>query len=262
MCWFWRWRFSCYIKRLQELEPAHSILLRWTNRHRGWENPPARTSDSPWTSRDKEYNGYWSSCNCARLQETGLLGPQAMWEYRWLRLLGACVLLKKPKTGKKRKSIGVLNWFGLVSGNMFSFFVFVCVWLVWQINLCNCSVSDTALCMLMSNLSRVQDVDLVHLNRVTVEGFEFALRACCNRLKKLKLLAPLRFLLSSELLEVLHARGCRIRWDWRQKNTRSFLALVDCCSHYNQWNLASNILMWIRILLSTLLSSYLTTLFV
>ncbi|CAH8324579.1 unnamed protein product [Eruca vesicaria subsp. sativa] len=82
-----------------------------------------------------------------------------------------------------------------------------------QINLCNCSVSDTALCMLMSNLSRVQDVDLVHLNRVTVEGFEFALRACCNRLKKLKLLAPLRFLLSSELLEVLHARGCRIRWD-------------------------------------------------
>ncbi|KAF2530350.1 hypothetical protein F2Q70_00032298 [Brassica cretica] len=70
-----------------------------------------------------------------------------------------------------------------------------------QINLCNCSVSDTALCMLMSNLSRVQDVDLVHLNRVTVEGFEFALRACCNRLKKLKLLAPLRFLLSSELLE-------------------------------------------------------------
>ncbi|KAF3595836.1 hypothetical protein DY000_02025938 [Brassica cretica] len=55
--------------------------------------------------------------------------------------------------------------------------------------------------MLMSNLSRVQDVDLVHLNRVTVEGFEFALRACCNRLKKLKLLAPLRFLLSSELLE-------------------------------------------------------------
>ncbi|ESQ32218.1 hypothetical protein EUTSA_v10003812mg [Eutrema salsugineum] len=82
-----------------------------------------------------------------------------------------------------------------------------------QINLCNCSVSDTALCMLMSNLTRVQDVDLVHLNRVTVEGLEFALRACCNRLKKLKLLAPLRFLLSSELLEMLHARGCRIRWE-------------------------------------------------
>jgi F-box/leucine-rich repeat protein 2/20 len=95
-------------------------------------------------------------------------------------------------------------------GNMFDSCV-VCF--VWQINLCNCSVSDTALCMLMSNLSRVQDVDLVHLSRVTVEGFEFALRACCNRLKKLKLLAPLRFLLSSELLETLHARGCRIRWD-------------------------------------------------
>ncbi|KAG2316572.1 hypothetical protein Bca4012_067432 [Brassica carinata] len=82
-----------------------------------------------------------------------------------------------------------------------------------QINLCYCSVSDTALCMLMSNLSRVQDIDLVNLNRVTVEGSEFALRACCNRLKKLKLFAPLRFLLSSELLEMLHARGCRIRWD-------------------------------------------------
>lgn len=88
----------------------------------------------------------------------------------------------------------------------------VCVWF-GQINLCYCSVSDTALCMLMSNLSRVQDVDLVNLNRVTVEGSEFALRACCNRLKKLKLFAPLRFLLSSELLEMLHARGCRIRWD-------------------------------------------------
>ncbi|XP_010546742.1 PREDICTED: F-box/LRR-repeat protein 3 isoform X2 [Tarenaya hassleriana] len=81
-----------------------------------------------------------------------------------------------------------------------------------QINLSYCSVSDTALCMVMSNLTRLQDMDLVHLSNATVEGFELGLRACCTRLKKLKLLAPLRFLLSSELLERLHARGCRIRW--------------------------------------------------
>ncbi|KAL1188432.1 hypothetical protein V5N11_026815 [Cardamine amara subsp. amara] len=80
-----------------------------------------------------------------------------------------------------------------------------------HINMCYCSATDMALCMLMSNLSRVQDV-LVHLKHVTVEGFEFSLRACCNRLKKLYLLAPLRLFLSSELLETLHTSGCRNRW--------------------------------------------------
>lgn len=76
-----------------------------------------------------------------------------------------------------------------------------------------CSITDMALCMVMGNLTRLQDADLVHLRNVTVEGFDLALRACCVRIKKVKLVAALGFLLSSEVLGVLHARGCRIRWD-------------------------------------------------
>ncbi|KAL5783857.1 hypothetical protein ACOSP7_008886 [Xanthoceras sorbifolium] len=82
-----------------------------------------------------------------------------------------------------------------------------------QINLSYCAVSDMALCMVMGNLTRLQDAKLVHLTNCTVEGFELALRTCCVWIKKVKLLAPLRFFLSSEILETLHARGCKIRWD-------------------------------------------------
>ncbi|KAJ6974237.1 F-box/LRR-repeat protein 3 isoform X1 [Populus alba] len=82
-----------------------------------------------------------------------------------------------------------------------------------QINLSYCSITDMALCMVMGNLTRLQDADLVHLRNVTVEGFDLALRACCVRIKKVKLVAALGFLLSSEVLGILHARGCRIRWD-------------------------------------------------
>ncbi|MBA0788798.1 hypothetical protein Gotri_006745 [Gossypium trilobum] len=82
-----------------------------------------------------------------------------------------------------------------------------------QINLSYCGISDMALCMVMGNLSRLQEAKLVHLSNCTVEGVELALRACCVRIKKVKLFAPLRFMLSSEILEILHARGCIIRWD-------------------------------------------------
>ncbi|KAK2637717.1 hypothetical protein Ddye_025512 [Dipteronia dyeriana] len=82
-----------------------------------------------------------------------------------------------------------------------------------QINLSFCAVSDTALCMVMGNLTRLLDAKLVHLTNCTVDGFELALRNCCFWIKKVKLLAPLRFLLSSDTLETLHARGCKIRWD-------------------------------------------------
>ncbi|XP_050224907.1 F-box/LRR-repeat protein 3 [Mercurialis annua] len=82
-----------------------------------------------------------------------------------------------------------------------------------QINLSHCTISDMALCMLMGNLTRLQDAKLVHLKNVTVEGYELALRACCVRIKKVKLVASLRFLLSLEILEILDARGCVIRWD-------------------------------------------------
>ncbi|KAL4636852.1 hypothetical protein ACB092_03G037600 [Castanea dentata] len=82
-----------------------------------------------------------------------------------------------------------------------------------QINMSYCAVSDVGLCMVLGNLTRLQDVKLVHLMNVTVKGFELALRACCVRIKKVKLIGSLRFLLSTEILETLHARGCKIRWE-------------------------------------------------
>ncbi|XP_043709419.1 F-box/LRR-repeat protein 3 isoform X1 [Telopea speciosissima] len=81
-----------------------------------------------------------------------------------------------------------------------------------QINLSYCRISDVALCMAMGNMKCLQDAKLVHLTLVSVEGFELALRASCVRLKKLKLLSTLKFLLSAELLQMLQARGCKIRW--------------------------------------------------
>ncbi|KAJ1417153.1 Leucine-rich repeat [Sesbania bispinosa] len=82
-----------------------------------------------------------------------------------------------------------------------------------QINMSYCMVSDVMLCLLMGSLKRLQDAKLVHLAKVTVQGLELALRACCGRIKKVKLQSSLRFLLSSEILETIHARGCKIRWD-------------------------------------------------
>ncbi|KAL3750077.1 hypothetical protein ACJRO7_011112 [Eucalyptus globulus] len=82
-----------------------------------------------------------------------------------------------------------------------------------QINLSHCNISNMGLCMVMSNLTRLQEAKLVHLNKVTVEGFELALRTCWVRIKKVKLLAALRFKLSSDVRETLHSRGCKIRWD-------------------------------------------------
>ncbi|GAB4855612.1 hypothetical protein Ancab_024233 [Ancistrocladus abbreviatus] len=82
-----------------------------------------------------------------------------------------------------------------------------------QINLSYSAVSDVALCMVMSNLTCLQDAKLLHLINVSVGGFELALKACCGRLKKVKLLSFLKFLISPEVLQTLAARGCRIRWD-------------------------------------------------
>ncbi|XP_057439331.1 F-box/LRR-repeat protein 3 isoform X2 [Lotus japonicus] len=82
-----------------------------------------------------------------------------------------------------------------------------------QINMSYCNVSDVALFLLMGNLKRLQDAKLVHLAKVTVQGLELALRACCGRIKKVKLQSSLRFLLSSEILETFHARRSKIRWD-------------------------------------------------
>ncbi|KAK4782548.1 hypothetical protein SAY86_016650 [Trapa natans] len=82
-----------------------------------------------------------------------------------------------------------------------------------QVNLSYSNISDLGLCMMMGNLTRLQDAKLLHLSNVTVQGFELALRACCMRIKKVKLVTSLRYRLSREIIETLHSRGCKIRWD-------------------------------------------------
>ncbi|XAR49162.1 hypothetical protein NMG60_11032256 [Bertholletia excelsa] len=82
-----------------------------------------------------------------------------------------------------------------------------------QINLGHCKISDFGLCMMMGNLTRLQDVKLVNLPNVSVHGFELALQASCARLQKVKLLTSVGFLLSPEILTTLRAGGCKIRWD-------------------------------------------------
>ncbi|KAK9139288.1 hypothetical protein Scep_008969 [Stephania cephalantha] len=81
-----------------------------------------------------------------------------------------------------------------------------------QINLSYCSISDMGLRMVMANMKCLQDAKLVHLAQVSVEGFEMALRASCERLKKVKLLNSLKYLLSKELLLMLQSGGCQVRW--------------------------------------------------
>ncbi|MQM10066.1 hypothetical protein Taro_042955 [Colocasia esculenta] len=81
-----------------------------------------------------------------------------------------------------------------------------------QINASYCPISDVGVRLLLSRLRCLQDAKLVHLPKVSVMGFELALRAACDRLKKLKLLIRWKSLLSRELLQTLQARGCRIRW--------------------------------------------------
>lgn len=81
-----------------------------------------------------------------------------------------------------------------------------------QINISNCPVSKLGLCKILASSCCLQDVKMVQLNLVNVEGFEFALRASRGKLKKLKLVGGLRKLLSPGLLHMLQAKGCRIRW--------------------------------------------------
>ncbi|XP_047977514.1 F-box/LRR-repeat protein 3-like [Salvia hispanica] len=82
-----------------------------------------------------------------------------------------------------------------------------------QINVSGCVISDVGLCMVMGNLTRLQDAKLLDLARVSADGVEVALRACCACLKKVKLSASLRRLLSPQIVQTLEANGCKIRWD-------------------------------------------------
>ncbi|KAM0948511.1 putative leucine-rich repeat domain superfamily [Dioscorea sansibarensis] len=81
-----------------------------------------------------------------------------------------------------------------------------------QINISNCRISDAALRKLLSSLWYLQDAKLVHLKFVSKQGWEFALTACSDKLKKVKLLGELRHVVSPCVLRLLQARGCRIRW--------------------------------------------------
>uniref|UniRef100_A0A804RDE4 F-box/LRR-repeat protein 15-like leucin rich repeat domain-containing protein n=1 Tax=Zea mays TaxID=4577 RepID=A0A804RDE4_MAIZE len=81
-----------------------------------------------------------------------------------------------------------------------------------QLTISYCQVTGLGLCHLLSSLRCLQDIKMVHLSWVSIEGFEMALRAACGRLKKLKMLCGLKTVLSPELLQMLQACGCRIRW--------------------------------------------------
>ncbi|KAL5224659.1 hypothetical protein ABZP36_011298 [Zizania latifolia] len=81
-----------------------------------------------------------------------------------------------------------------------------------QLTISYCQVTGLGLCHLLGSLRCLQDVKMVHLSWVSIEGFEIALRAACGRLKKLKMLSGLKSVLSPELLQMLQACGCRIRW--------------------------------------------------
>ncbi|KAL8130510.1 hypothetical protein V2J09_019665 [Rumex salicifolius] len=68
-----------------------------------------------------------------------------------------------------------------------------------QINLSHCAISDVALCLVMSNLSSLQVAKLVQLTNISTGALEIALKACCGRLKKVKLHTSRKLTLSSEL---------------------------------------------------------------
>ncbi|KAL6907843.1 hypothetical protein ACP4OV_002013 [Aristida adscensionis] len=81
-----------------------------------------------------------------------------------------------------------------------------------QLTISYCQVTGLGLCHVLSSLRCLQDLKMVHLSWVSIEGFEMALRAACGRLKKLKMLGGLKTVLSPELRQMLQACGCRVRW--------------------------------------------------
>ncbi|KAK3120669.1 hypothetical protein QOZ80_9AG0691710 [Eleusine coracana subsp. coracana] len=81
-----------------------------------------------------------------------------------------------------------------------------------QLDISYCQITGLGLCHLLSSLRCLQDLKMVHLSWVSIEGFEMALRAACGRLKKVKMLSGMRSVLSPELLQMLQACGCRVRW--------------------------------------------------
>lgn len=76
----------------------------------------------------------------------------------------------------------------------------------------HCLISDVGIFVLVAKLRCLEDVKVAHLPRVTAHGFERALRAGWDRLKKVKLELKFQHLLSPKLLHTLLARGCRIKW--------------------------------------------------
>ncbi|KZV33831.1 F-box/LRR-repeat protein 3 [Dorcoceras hygrometricum] len=97
-----------------------------------------------------------------------------------------------------------------------------------QINLSGCGISDAVLCVLLGNLTRLQDAKLVNLRNVSVNGMEMGLRVCGFRVKKLKLVAHIGPLLSPQLGSKLYEQGCRIRWDYTKVEP---LIMALCSNH-------------------------------
>ncbi|XP_058110460.1 F-box/LRR-repeat protein 3 [Magnolia sinica] len=79
-----------------------------------------------------------------------------------------------------------------------------------QINLSYCSVTDVGLLALVS-ISCLQNMTILHLRGLTVNGLAAALLAC-GGLTKVKLHMFFRSLLSPRLIDHIEARGCLFQW--------------------------------------------------
>ncbi|BBN12882.1 F-box and leucine-rich repeat protein 2/20 [Marchantia polymorpha subsp. ruderalis] len=79
-----------------------------------------------------------------------------------------------------------------------------------QVNLSFSPVGDEGLAAI-ARLSCIQNMKLIHIKEVSIEGLSSALPACTS-LKKIKLEASLRVQLSPETQRIAESRGCRLRW--------------------------------------------------
>ncbi|XP_071716848.1 F-box/LRR-repeat protein 3-like [Rutidosis leptorrhynchoides] len=155
-------------------------------------------------------------CYCNKITDKGMAYLSQLEELSDLEMRSLSEVTSTGMTAlasgcRKLSELDVKNCGNIIDAGFWSLAYYS--WNLQQINLSYCAVSDVGLCMMMGNLTRLQDAKLVNLTNVSVRGYELALRACCARLKKVKLVASLRPLLSIEILESLGASGCRIRWD-------------------------------------------------
>ncbi|RVW60390.1 putative pectinesterase/pectinesterase inhibitor 22 [Vitis vinifera] len=94
------------------------------------------------------------------------------------------------------------------------------------------------LCMVMGNLTRLQDAKLVHLSNVTVDGFELALRASCIRLKRVPENQSLVWSTIRESFQSLEKKQSRKEYETKlpRKHNLSFAVALSHGTSFNAQN--------------------------